>query len=63
MKLLSGSLKVGLAQFREVENFASLGCDIDPLTQYILDRGYRLTELFIQSRFNNFSLDLLILAI
>ena len=63
MKAVSGSLKVGLAQFREVENFASLGCDIDPITQQLLDRGYRLTELFIQSRFDNYSLDLSLLAI
>jgi proton translocating ATP synthase F1 alpha subunit len=63
MKAVAGSLKVGLAQFREVENFASLGCDIDPITQQLLDRGYRLTELFIQSRFDNFSLDLSLLAV
>jgi len=63
MKSLAGSLKVGLAQFREVESFASLGCDIDPVTQQLLDRGYRLTELFIQSRFDNFSLDSSLLSI
>ena len=63
MKSLSGSLKVGLAQFREVESFASLGCDIDPVTQQLLDRGYRLTELFIQSRFDNYSLDLSLLSV
>lgn len=63
MKAVAGSLKVGLAQFREVESFASLGCDIDPVTQQLLDRGYRLTELFIQSRFDNYSLDLSLLAV
>ena len=63
MKSLAGSLKVGLAQFREVESFASLGCDIDPVTQQLLDRGYRLTELFIQSKFDNFSLDSSLLSI
>jgi len=63
MKSLAGSLKVGLAQFREVESFASLGCDIDPVTQQLLDRGYRLTELFIQSKFDNFSLDASLLSI
>jgi proton translocating ATP synthase F1 alpha subunit len=63
MKSLAGSLKVGLAQFREVESFASLGCDIDPVTQQLLDRGYRLTELFIQSRYDNFSLDFSLLSI
>ncbi len=63
MKAVAGSLKVGLAQFREVESFASLGCDIDPVTQQLLDRGYRLTELFIQNRFDNYSLDLALLAV
>jgi proton translocating ATP synthase F1 alpha subunit len=63
MKAIAGTLKVGLAQFREVESFASLGCDIDPVTQQLLDRGYRLTELFIQSRFDNFSLDLSLLSV
>ena len=61
MKSLSSSLKVGLAQFREVENFANLGADVDPLTQHILDRGYKLTELFIQNRFDSHSLGLLML--
>ena len=51
IKAVAGSLKVGLAQFREVESFASLGCDIDPITQQLLDRGYRLTELFIRCIF------------
>lgn len=63
IKAVAGTLKVGLAQFREVESFASLGCDIDPVTQQLLDRGYRLTELFIQSRFNNFSLDISLLSV
>jgi F-type H+-transporting ATPase subunit alpha len=63
LKAVAGSLKVGLAQFREVESFASLGCDIDPVTQQLLDRGYRLTELFIQNRFDNYSLDLALLAV
>jgi len=63
MKSFAGSLKVGLAQFREVESFASLGCDIDPVTQQLLDRGYRLTELFIQSRFDNLALDSSLLSI
>ena len=63
IKAVAGSLKVGLAQFREVESFASLGCDIDPITQQLLDRGYRLTELFIQSRFDNYSLDVSLLSV
>lgn len=63
MKSVSGSLKVGLAQFREVESFASLGCDIDPVTQQLLDRGYRLVQLFIQSKFNNYPLDYSLISV
>jgi F-type H+-transporting ATPase subunit alpha len=63
MKQIAGSLKVGLAQFREVESFASLGCDIDPVTQQLLDRGYRLTQLFVQSKFNNYSLDYTVISV
>ncbi|MBL4703787.1 MAG: F0F1 ATP synthase subunit alpha [Flavobacteriales bacterium] len=63
IKAISGSLKVGLAQFREVEGFASLGCDIDQVTQQLLDRGYRLIALFIQSRFNNFATDISLISL
>lgn len=43
-----GTLKGDLAQFRELEAFASLGSELDPVSQAQLDRGYRLTELLKQ---------------
>jgi F-type H+-transporting ATPase subunit alpha len=48
MKSVSGSLKLDLAQFRELEAFASFGSELDKLSQAQLDRGYKLTELLKQ---------------
>ena len=48
MKSVSGTLKLDLAQFRELEAFASFGSDLDKVSQAQLDRGYRLTELLKQ---------------
>jgi F-type H+-transporting ATPase subunit alpha len=48
MKAAVGTLKGDLAQFRELESFASLGSELDPVSQAQLDRGYRLTELLKQ---------------
>ncbi|MCU1380527.1 MAG: atpA, partial [Acidimicrobiales bacterium] len=48
MKTAVGTLKGDLAQFRELESFASLGSELDPISQAQLDRGYRLTELLKQ---------------
>jgi len=41
----AGSLKLYLAQYREVAAFAQFGSDLDALTRYLLSRGARLTEL------------------
>ena len=49
MKSVSGSLKTDLAQFRELESFATFGSELDKSSQATLDRGYRLTELLKQS--------------
>jgi F-type H+-transporting ATPase subunit alpha len=49
MKKVSGSLKTDLAQFRELESFATFGSELDKSSQASLDRGYRLTELLKQS--------------
>jgi F-type H+-transporting ATPase subunit alpha len=43
-----GALKSDMAQFRELEAFASLGSELDKISQAQLDRGYRLTELLKQ---------------
>jgi proton translocating ATP synthase F1 alpha subunit len=48
MKWLAGSLKLELAQFREVEAFASFGSELDEATQQTLVRGVRLIEILNQ---------------
>src|ERR1700712_2591321 len=49
MKSAVGTLKGDLAQFRELEAFASFGSELDRVSQSQLDRGYRLTELLKQA--------------
>ncbi|PJZ49057.1 F0F1 ATP synthase subunit alpha [Leptospira saintgironsiae] len=48
MKQVAGKMKLELAQFRELEAFAQLGTDLDPITQAQLDRGYRIVEMLKQ---------------
>jgi F-type H+-transporting ATPase subunit alpha len=48
MKKVAGSLKLDLAQFRELEAFATLGSELDKVSAAQLERGYRLTELLKQ---------------
>jgi F-type H+-transporting ATPase subunit alpha len=48
MKSVSGSMKIDLAQFRDLEAFATFGSELDKSSQSQLDRGYRLTELLKQ---------------
>ena len=48
MKGVAGTLKTDLAQFRELEAFATFGSELDKVSQAYLDRGYRLTELLKQ---------------
>ncbi len=48
MKDVSGTLKIDLAQFRELEAFATFGSELDKVSQAQLDRGYRLIELLKQ---------------
>src|SRR5712671_1588728 len=48
MKAVSGTLKLDLAQFRELQAFAAFGSDLDALSRAQLDRGVRLTELLKQ---------------
>jgi proton translocating ATP synthase F1 alpha subunit len=52
MKQVSGSLKLELAQYREVAAFAQFGSDLDASTQYLLNRGSRLTEVLKQGQFS-----------
>jgi F-type H+-transporting ATPase subunit alpha len=52
MKQVAGSIKLELAQFREMEAFAQFGSDLDPATQKLLARGQRLTELLKQPQYS-----------
>lgn len=51
MKTVAGSLKLELAQYREVAAFAQFGSDLDPATQRLLNRGAQLTELLKQKQY------------
>ena len=51
MKKVAGSLKLDLAQFRELEAFAKFGSDLDKSTQRTLSRGARLVELLKQGQY------------
>lgn len=51
MKQVCGSLKLELAQYREVAAFAQFGSDLDAATQYLLNRGARLTEVLKQDQY------------
>lgn len=48
MKSVSGTLKLDLAQFRDLEAFATFGSELDAVSKQQLDRGYRLVELLKQ---------------
>ncbi|HEV3212573.1 MAG TPA: F0F1 ATP synthase subunit alpha [Acidimicrobiales bacterium] len=48
MRAVNGSLKIDLAQFRDLESFATFGSELDRASQAQLDRGYRLVELLKQ---------------
>jgi F-type H+-transporting ATPase subunit alpha len=52
MKRVAGSLKLELAQYREIASFAQFGADLDDETKYLLDRGSRLTELLKQPKYS-----------
>ncbi|WP_142849946.1 F0F1 ATP synthase subunit alpha [Telmatospirillum sp. J64-1] len=51
MKQVAGSIKLELAQYREMAAFAQFASDLDPSTQRLLARGTRLTELLKQKQF------------
>ena len=52
MKKVAGSIKLELAQYREMAAFAQFGSDLDAATQKLLNRGARLTELLKQPQFS-----------
>ncbi|MDR1833529.1 MAG: F0F1 ATP synthase subunit alpha, partial [Propionibacteriaceae bacterium] len=54
MKKVAGTLKIGLAQYRDMEAFAMFASDLDAASRRQLDRGARLTELLRQPQYNPF---------
>ena len=56
MKQVAGTLKLDLAQYRELAAFAQFGSDLDKSTQAQLDRGIRLVEILKQPQFSPMSL-------
>ena len=52
MKQVAGSIKLELAQYREMEAFAQFASDLDPATQKLLSRGARLTQLLKQPQYS-----------
>jgi F-type H+-transporting ATPase subunit alpha len=52
MKQVAGSIKLELAQFREMEAFSQFASDLDATTQKLLNRGRRLTELLKQPQYS-----------
>ena len=57
MKQVAGSIKLDLAQFRELEAFAQFGSDLDLATQKLLDKGRKLTELLKQEQYKPVALE------
>jgi F-type H+-transporting ATPase subunit alpha len=55
MRRVGGTLKLDMAQFRELEAFAQFGSDLDKATQRQLERGYRLVEVLKQPQYNPMS--------
>jgi F-type H+-transporting ATPase subunit alpha len=51
MKQVAGTLRLDLAQFREMAAFAQFGSDLDPATQRMLSRGQRLVEVLKQDQY------------
>jgi len=63
MRKIAGSLKLELAQYREMAAFAKFGSDLDEVTRDLIARGARLTELLKQPQFSPLSIEKQIVAI
>jgi F-type H+/Na+-transporting ATPase subunit alpha len=63
VKQVGSTLKLDLAQYRELAAFAQFGSDLDPLTQKQLNRGSRLTELLKQPQFHPLSWQKMVLIL
>src|SRR4051812_18704297 len=62
-KQVGATLKLDLAQYRELAAFAQFGSDLDPVTQRQLNRGQRLTELLKQPQFSPLAMEQQVLVI
>jgi F-type H+-transporting ATPase subunit alpha len=63
MKSVAGTLRLDLAQFRELAAFAQFGSDLDKATKAQLDRGARLTEVLKQGQYTPLSVDKEVIAL
>jgi F-type H+-transporting ATPase subunit alpha len=63
MKKVSGSIKLELAQYREMAAFAQFGSDLDAATKAKLDRGARIVELFKQQQYQPKSLPIMVISL
>ena len=63
MKQVSGSIKLDLAQFREMEAFSQFASDLDQSTRKLLERGRRLTEILKQSQYSPLSVEQQVIVI
>jgi F-type H+-transporting ATPase subunit alpha len=63
MKQVCGSLKLELAQYREVAAFAQFGSDLDAATQYLLNHGAKLMEVLKQPQYSPISIEKQIVVI
>ncbi len=57
MKSIAGTLKLDLAQFREVEAFSAFASDLDDATKAQLNRGYRLVEMLKQPQYQPYKVE------
>nr|AKT93817.1 AtpA [Balamuthia mandrillaris] len=58
MKKIAGSLKLELAQYREILGFSQFSSDLDDATKALLFKGQMLTQLLTQNRYNPFSIEM-----
>ncbi|HYU35432.1 MAG TPA: F0F1 ATP synthase subunit alpha [Thermoanaerobaculia bacterium] len=63
MKRVSGTLRLDLAAFRDLEAFAQLGTELDPATQRQLDRGQRMVELLKQPQYRPYNVNEQVISI
>ncbi len=63
MKKNAGTLKLAMAQYRELESFAQFDSDLDPDTKKIIERGKRVTELLKQNQFSPLDVSLQVVSI